>query len=107
MDREQGQPDSQQSRDGQKNPQKNPQENPQQQQQQQNQNGQAPGGQPGKPEGRPGDEKPQRSQKDIDADQWLNRVQNDPGTFLRNQFMIEDRRAQDAAGQKGNAGDGE
>jgi Ca-activated chloride channel family protein len=31
------------------------------------------------------------SQKDIDADQWLNRVQNDPGSFLRNQFMIEDR----------------
>jgi Ca-activated chloride channel family protein len=31
-----------------------------------------------------------RVQRDVDADQWLNRVQNDPGSFLKNQFMIED-----------------
>jgi Ca-activated chloride channel family protein len=30
-----------------------------------------------------------RTQKDIDADQWLNRVENDPHTFLKNQFLIE------------------
>jgi Ca-activated chloride channel homolog len=33
---------------------------------------------------------PVRVQRDIDADQWLQRVQSDPGSFLKNQFMIED-----------------
>jgi Ca-activated chloride channel family protein len=33
---------------------------------------------------------PVRMQRDINADQWLQRVQSDPGSFLRNQFMIED-----------------
>jgi len=32
-----------------------------------------------------------RTQTDINADQWLDRIQNDPGSFLKNQFMIEDR----------------
>ena len=32
-----------------------------------------------------------RTQQDINADQWLDRIQNDPGSFLKNQFMIEDR----------------
>jgi Ca-activated chloride channel family protein len=31
------------------------------------------------------------SQRDIDADQWLNHIQSDPGSFLRNQFMIEEQ----------------
>jgi Ca-activated chloride channel homolog len=34
---------------------------------------------------------PPRTQRDINADQWLGRVQSDPGSFLKNQFMIEDR----------------
>jgi Ca-activated chloride channel family protein len=33
-----------------------------------------------------------RMQKDMDADQWLNRVQNDPKSFLKNQFYIESHR---------------
>ncbi|MDB5735382.1 MAG: von Willebrand factor type A-like protein [Alphaproteobacteria bacterium] len=33
---------------------------------------------------------PVRVQRDINADQWLRRVQSDPGSFLKNQFMIED-----------------
>jgi Ca-activated chloride channel family protein len=33
---------------------------------------------------------PPRTQRDVDADQWLTRVQSDPGTFLKNQFRIED-----------------
>jgi Ca-activated chloride channel homolog len=33
----------------------------------------------------------QRTRLDVNADEWLNRVQSDPGSFLRNQFMIEDR----------------
>jgi Ca-activated chloride channel family protein len=32
-----------------------------------------------------------RSRRDIEADQWLNHIQSDPGLFLRNQFMIEER----------------
>jgi len=34
---------------------------------------------------------PPRTQRDVNADEWLNRVQNDPGSFLKNQFMIEDQ----------------
>jgi Ca-activated chloride channel family protein len=30
-----------------------------------------------------------RAQKDIDADQWLNRIENDPKSFLKNQFQVE------------------
>ena len=30
-----------------------------------------------------------RTQKDVEADQWLNRIDNDPQTFLRNQFYVE------------------
>ncbi len=33
----------------------------------------------------------QRTQQDIDADQWLNRITNDPESFLKNQFYIESR----------------
>ncbi|HTK83653.1 MAG TPA: VWA domain-containing protein [Patescibacteria group bacterium] len=33
-----------------------------------------------------------RSQKDVDADQWLNRAVSDPGPFLRNQFDIDARK---------------
>ena len=33
---------------------------------------------------------PVRVQRDINADQWLQRVQSDPGSFLKNQFRIED-----------------
>jgi Ca-activated chloride channel family protein len=35
-----------------------------------------------------GEEHP-RTQKDIDADQWLNRIENDPRSFLKNQFQVE------------------
>ena len=41
-----------------------------------------------------------RSQKDIDADQWLNRISNDPHSFLKNQFMIESSRAQTRNGDQ-------
>jgi Ca-activated chloride channel family protein len=34
---------------------------------------------------------PVRTQRDVHADEWLGRVQSDPGSFLKNQFMIEDR----------------
>lgn len=34
---------------------------------------------------------PRRTQRDVNADEWLNRVQSDPGSFLKNQFMIEDQ----------------
>lgn len=37
---------------------------------------------------------PQRPQQDIDADQWLNRVRNDPETFLKNKFYIESQQRQ-------------
>jgi Ca-activated chloride channel family protein len=33
---------------------------------------------------------PVRAQRDVNADQWLRQVQSDPGSFLKNQFMIED-----------------
>jgi len=38
------------------------------------------------------EEQPVKTQKDIDADQWLNRVTNDPKSFLKNQFYIESKR---------------
>lgn len=38
------------------------------------------------------DEKSVKTQQDIDADQWLNRVTNDPKLFLKNQFYIESKR---------------
>jgi Ca-activated chloride channel family protein len=34
-----------------------------------------------------------RTQLDINADEWLNRVQSDPGSFLKNQFMIEEQQS--------------
>ncbi len=37
-------------------------------------------------------QKAQRSQQEIDADQWLNRIESDPETFLRNKFYIESER---------------
>jgi Ca-activated chloride channel homolog len=37
------------------------------------------------------------SQKDIDADQWLNRIQSRPENFLKNQFMIESTRSRKGA----------
>ncbi len=33
-----------------------------------------------------------RSQKDVDADQWLNRIESDTELFLRNKFYIESQR---------------
>jgi Ca-activated chloride channel family protein len=35
------------------------------------------------------DKSAKNSQQDIDADVWLNRISNDPHTFLKNQFLIE------------------
>jgi Ca-activated chloride channel family protein len=40
-------------------------------------------------------QKPQntkRTQVDVDADQWLSRIQNNPKQFLKNQFYIESKR---------------
>ena len=34
---------------------------------------------------------PRRTQRDVNADEWLGRVQSDPGSFLKNQFMIEEQ----------------
>ena len=34
-----------------------------------------------------------RTQLDVNADEWLNRVQSDPGSFLKNQFMIEEQQS--------------
>lgn len=34
----------------------------------------------------------EQTAKDINADQWLNRLSNDPKTFLKNQFYIESKR---------------
>jgi Ca-activated chloride channel family protein len=34
-----------------------------------------------------------RTQRDIDADQWLNRIENDPTLFLKNKFYIESKRS--------------
>lgn len=31
------------------------------------------------------------AQLDVNADQWLNRIHSDPGSFLRNQFILEER----------------
>ena len=36
------------------------------------------------------------SQKDIDANQWLDHIRSDPGSFLQNQFRIEERKARAA-----------
>jgi Ca-activated chloride channel family protein len=33
-----------------------------------------------------------RTEQDIDADQWLSRIQNNPKAFLKNQFSIESQR---------------
>jgi Ca-activated chloride channel family protein len=35
----------------------------------------------------------ERAQLDVNADEWLNRVQSEPGSFLKNQFMIEDQKS--------------
>ena len=34
-----------------------------------------------------------RTQRDVKADEWLGRIDADPGSFLKNQFMIEDHEA--------------
>jgi len=34
-----------------------------------------------------------RMPEDVDADQWLSRVVSDPGPFLKNKFLMEERRA--------------
>jgi Ca-activated chloride channel family protein len=39
-----------------------------------------------------------RTQLDVNADQWLNHIQSDPGSFLKNQFTIEEKK--DAEGQE-------
>ena len=63
----------------------------QDQQLQQQQNGQEAAAQEeGQQQEAPNGTRP-RTQQDINADQWLDRIQNDPGSFLKNQFMIEDR----------------
>ena len=36
------------------------------------------------------------TQKDIDANQWLDHIRSDPGTFLQNQFRIEEQKARAA-----------
>jgi Ca-activated chloride channel family protein len=36
---------------------------------------------------------PPRTQRDINADQWLIRIPSDPGSFLKNQFAIEDQKS--------------
>ncbi len=35
---------------------------------------------------------PYKTQQDIEADQWLNRISNNPKLFLKNQFYIESKR---------------
>ena len=40
----------------------------------------------------------QLTQRDLDANQWLNHIQSDPGTFLKNQFMIEEQENRPAQG---------
>jgi len=37
---------------------------------------------------------PPRTQRDVNADQWLIRIPNDSGSFLKNQFAIEDQKSQ-------------
>lgn len=54
-----------------------PQENPEKQQQTQQVNS---------------SRKPVKTQQDVDADQWLNKITNDPKAFLQNQFSIESQR---------------
>jgi Ca-activated chloride channel homolog len=39
-----------------------------------------------------------RTQLDVNADEWLNRVPSDPGSFLKNQFMIEDQKSGEKQG---------
>jgi Ca-activated chloride channel family protein len=34
-----------------------------------------------------------RTQRDVNADQWLIRIPNDSGSFLKNQFAIEDQKS--------------
>jgi Ca-activated chloride channel family protein len=34
-----------------------------------------------------------RTQLDINVDQWLNHIQSDPGSFLKNQFRIEEKKS--------------
>ncbi len=42
--------------------------------------------------------KPGKAQQDIDADQWLDQIQNDPKSFLKNQFYIESQRNESQEG---------
>jgi Ca-activated chloride channel family protein len=91
-DKTQSQPQS----DAQAQQQKDQQQKEQQQKEQQQQTGKETTGQESQPKD---DQQPQavdtrpRTQQDINADQWLDRIQNDPGSFLKNQFMIEDRKS--------------
>jgi Ca-activated chloride channel family protein len=40
-----------------------------------------------------GERMPPRTQRDVNADQWLIRIPNDSGSFLKNQFAIEDQKS--------------
>jgi Ca-activated chloride channel family protein len=40
-----------------------------------------------------GEQMPPRTQRDVNADQWLIRIPNDSGSFLKNQFAIEDQKS--------------
>jgi Ca-activated chloride channel family protein len=41
-----------------------------------------------------------RTQLDINVDQWLNHIQSDPGSFLKNQFMIEEKKSAEGQEEK-------
>jgi Ca-activated chloride channel homolog len=41
---------------------------------------------------------PPRTQRDVNADQWLIRLPGDPGSFLKNQFIIEDQKSGQQSG---------
>jgi hypothetical protein len=42
---------------------------------------------------RGGEQRSPRTQRDVNADQWLIRIPNDGGSFLKNQFAIEDQKS--------------
>ncbi len=41
-----------------------------------------------------------KTPQDVDADQWLNRISNDPHGFLKNQFLIESMRMKKQKGEQ-------
>ncbi len=47
-----------------------------------------------------GEEQSARSLEDLDADQWLNRLTNDPRAFLKNQFYLESQRRKTEEGSQ-------